>query len=339
QAFEPQLVEGKAIQLHPLVCEAFNADFDGDQMAVHLPLSAEAQAEARILMLASNNILSPAHGRPIATPSQDMVLGAYYMTFAEGADEAGTKPANGLVDNAREGKARIPLFANPAELEMALDNHEVHLQEWVLVRLRDRRVAVEDVVGDLDDEDILDGHVTSARGVRVLTTPGRVLFNEILPPEMPYVNQLVSKKNLADLVNRCADDYPRALTAQVLDQMKDIGFKYATIAGVTVSIGDVDAPPQKAEILAEHDEQAQRVESQFRKGVITDDERRQELVEIWTEATARVAKAMEDNFDRLNPIYMMANSGARGSFKQIRQLAGMRGLMANPKGEIIERPI
>jgi DNA-directed RNA polymerase subunit beta' len=339
QAFEPKLVEGKAIQIHPLVCTAFNADFDGDQMAVHLPLSAEAQAEARILMLASNNILSPAHGRPIATPSQDMVLGSYYLTYAIGVDEAGTKPEEGLLERALAGEEHIPSFSGPAEMEMALDNHEIDLQQWILVRLRDRRVAVTDVVGDLDGEEPVDGHVTSSRGVRVLTTAGRVLFSEILPPTMPFVNFLVGKKDLANLVNRCADDYTRAETAQVLDRMKDIGFKYATRAGVTVSIADVDTPAAKAGILAEHDEQAQRVERQFRRGVITADERRQELVEIWTEARSQVARAMEENFDRLNPIYMMANSGARGNMTQISQIAGMRGLVANPRGEIIEQPI
>jgi DNA-directed RNA polymerase subunit beta' len=340
QAFEPRLVEGKAIQIHPLVCAAFNADFDGDQMAVHLPLSAEAQAEARILMLSSNNILSPAHGRPIATPTQDMVLGSYYLTFAEGVGPDGDAPPMELLEQARKGEAKLPAFASPAELVMALDGGEVGLQDWVLVRLRNRAVNVSDVAGEVNEDDVVtDGVVTSSRGVRVLTTAGRVLFNEILPEGIPLVNGLVGKKELADLVNRCADDYTRALTAQVLDDMKDIGFQYATRAGVTVSIADVVAPPEKAQILAAHDEQAQKVEKQFRKGVITNDERKQELVEIWTEATNQVATAMEQNFHQLNPIYMMANSGARGNMTQIRQIAGMRGLVANPRGEIIERPI
>ncbi|MPZ87904.1 MAG: DNA-directed RNA polymerase subunit beta' [Nitriliruptorales bacterium] len=340
QAFEPKLVEGKAIQIHPLVCAAFNADFDGDQMAVHLPLSSEAQAEARVLMLSSNNILSPANGRPIATPSQDMVLGAYYLTFAKGADRTGKNPAEEVLAAARNGGGGLPSFSGPAELIMALDNRDVELQQWVLVRLRDRAVNVDDVVGEIDDnEEVHEGLVTSSRGVRLITTPGRVLFNEILPPQLPFVNELVSKKGLANLVNRCADDFSRALTAQVLDDMKDIGFRYATRAGVTVSIGDVSAPAAKAKILAEHDERAQGIERQFRKGVITDDERRQELIEVWTEATSRVATAMEENFDILNPIFMMANSGARGNMTQIRQIAGMRGLVANPRGQIIERPI
>ena len=339
QAFEPKLVEGKAIQVHPLVCAAFNADFDGDQMAVHLPLSAEAQAEARILMLSSNNILSPAHGRPIATPSQDMVLGSYYLTYAIGADETGSRPADGIVEAARNGDGGLPSFSGPAELIMALDAKNINLQQWVLVRLKDRAVHVDDLFGEDGAEEAVDGIVTSSHGVRLVTTPGRVLFNEILPAQLPFVNGLIGKKELADLVNRCADNFTRAETARVLDDMKDIGFAYATKAGVTVSIADVVAPAEKASILAEHDERARTVENQFRKGVITDDERKQELVEIWTEATQRVASAMEANFDQLNPIYMMANSGARGNMTQIRQIAGMRGLVANPRGEIIERPI
>ncbi|MGH8907160.1 MAG: DNA-directed RNA polymerase subunit beta' [Egibacteraceae bacterium] len=338
QAFEPKLVEGKAIQIHPLVCAAFNADFDGDQMAVHLPLSAEAQAEARILMLSSNNILSPAHGRPIATPSQDMVLGSYYLTFARGVDEAGTKPTDEIVEQGRAG--RLQCYTGAAELLMALDAKDVDLQHWVLARLKDRRVRVSDVVGSVDDLEIDDdGCVMSSRGVRVLTTPGRVLFNEILPGRVPFVNRLVGKKELADLVNHCADHYTRAETARVLDDMKDIGFRYATKAGVTVSISDVDTPPEKPAILAEHDERARVVEAQFAKGVITNDERRQELVDIWTEAKERVGQAMEANFDQLNPLYMMAHSGARGNMTQILQIAGMRGLVSNPRGQIIERPI
>jgi DNA-directed RNA polymerase subunit beta' len=341
QAFMPRLVEGKAIQIHPLVCAAFNADFDGDQMAVHLPLSAEAQAEARVLMLSANNILSPAHGRPIATPSQDMVLGSYYLTFAKSQDPEGRLAPEGLADGARNGDGSLQSFSGAAEVIMALDAKSVGLQDWVLVRLRDRAVRVEDVFDpdNLDPDDIVEGVVRTSSPVRVLTTPGRILFNEVLPDQMPFFNQLVGKRQLGDLVNRCADDYTRAETAVVLDAMKDIGFRYATKAGVTVSIADVDAPPEKAEILAFHDEKAQKVEKQFRKGVITNDERKQELVEIWTEATSKVAEAMENNFDQLNPIYMMANSGARGNMTQIRQIAGMRGLVANPRGEIIERPI
>jgi DNA-directed RNA polymerase subunit beta' len=268
-----------------------------------------------------------------------MVLGTYYLTFAEGADEQGSRPSDALVEAARGGDGGLPSFSGPAELVMALDAKDVHLQQWALVRLRDRAVRVRDVFGEVAEDEVRDGLVRSDRGVLVLTTPGRVLFNEILPPELPFMNQLVGKRELADLVNRCADTFPRFQTAKVLDDMKDVGFAYATKAGVTVSIADVDAPPEKAAILAEHDELAKRVEKQFRKGVITDDERKQELIEIWTEATNQVAHAMEQNFSRLNPIFMMANSGARGNMTQIRQIAGMRGLVANPRGEIIERPI
>ena len=338
QAFVPKLVEGKAIQIHPLVCKAFNADFDGDQMAVHLPLSSEAQAEARILMLSSNNILSPADGRPLATASQDMVVGCYYLTYADDSDE-GDEARDDLASRIRDGERRVKSFAGAAEIVMGLDAGNVGLQEWIVVRLRDKAVDVRDAFDDVDEESVADGLVRSASGVRVITTPGRVLFNEVLPADVPYVNGLVGSRQLADLINRCADNLTRAETADVLDKLKEIGFRYATRAGVTVSISDIDTPPQKAEIIAEHDELAAKVEKQFAKGIITADERKQEMVDIWTEATNKVARAMEANFDRLNPFYMMANSGARGNMTQLRQIAGMRGQVANPRGEVIERPI
>jgi DNA-directed RNA polymerase subunit beta' len=340
QAFVPKLVEGKAIQIHPLVCKAFNADFDGDQMAVHLPLSSEAQAEARILMLSSNNILSPADGRPLATASQDMVLGCYYLTYAEG-DVDGDRPTAELAAKIRAGDERVHAFSGAAEVVMALDAGTVGLQDWVIVRLRDQAVNVNDCFDEIDTDEVAvhEGAVRTQRGVRVLTTPGRVLFNEVLPSEVPYVNSLVGSKQLADLINRCADNLTRAATAQVLDNLKETGFRYATRAGVTVSVADVDTPSEKPAILAEHDEMARKVEQQFRKGIITADERRQEMVDIWTEATNQVAKAMEANFDRLNPFYMMANSGARGNMTQLRQIAGMRGPVANPRGEVMEQPI
>ncbi|MBW3606111.1 MAG: DNA-directed RNA polymerase subunit beta', partial [Actinobacteria bacterium] len=339
QAFVPKLVEGKAIQIHPLVCKAFNADFDGDQMAVHLPLSSEAQAEARVLMLSSNNILSPADGRPLATASQDMVVGCYYLTYAEDSDE-GDRARDDLAAQIREGERRVQSFSGAAEIVMALDAGDVGLQEWVVVRLRDKAAEAADVFDELDDDvEVIEGAARSPRGLRVVTTPGRVLFNEVLPAGVPYVNGLVGSKQLADLINRCADNLTRAETAIVLDRLKETGFHYATRAGVTVSISDVDTPAEKAEIIAEHDELAAKVEKQFAKGIITTDERKQEMVDIWTEATNRVAKAMESNFDRLNPFYMMANSGARGNMTQLRQIAGMRGQVANPRGEVIERPI
>ena len=295
QAFEPQLVEGKAIQIHPLVCTAFNADFDGDQMAVHLPLSAEAQAEARILMLSSNNILSPANGRPITSPTQDMVLGLYYMTMEREAELG-------------EGRA----FGSIAEAIMAHDQHSVSLQAKVKIRVK---------------------------GETLETTIGRALFNEALPDDFPFVDHDVTKKALGAIVDKLAEFYPKVTVAQTLDALKSLGFHWATRAGVTIGIEDVVTPPRKREILDGYETQADKVQSQYEKGLITDDERRQELIEIWTKATAEVGKEMEENFPRLNPVWMMVFSGARGNMMQIRQIAGMRGLVANPKGEIIPRPI
>ena len=297
QAFEPQLVEGKAIQIHPLVCTAFNADFDGDQMAVHLPLSAEAQAEARILMLSSNNILSPANGRPITSPTQDMVLGLYHLTMSR-EGELG------------EGRA----FSSISEAIMAHDQHSVSLQAKIKIRLDNSTETIE-------------------------TTIGRALFNEALPEDFPFVDLDVTKKQLGGIVDRLAEFYPKVVVAQTLDALKSLGFHWATRAGITIGIEDVVTPPRKKEILESYETQADKVQSQYEKGLITDDERRQELIEIWTKATAEVGKEMEENFPRVNPVWMMVFSGARGNMMQIRQIAGMRGLVANPKGEIIPRPI
>ena len=297
QAFEPQLVEGKAIQIHPLVCTAFNADFDGDQMAVHLPLSAEAQAEARILMLSSNNILSPANGRPITSPTQDMVLGLYHLTMSR-EGELG------------EGRA----FSSISEAIMAHDQHSVSLQAKIKIRLDGSNETIE-------------------------TTIGRALFNEALPADFPFVDLDVTKKQLGGIVDRLAEFYPKVVVAQTLDALKSLGFHWATRAGITIGIEDVVTPPRKKEILESYETQADKVQSQYEKGLITDDERRQELIEIWTKATAEVGKEMEENFPRVNPVWMMVFSGARGNMMQIRQIAGMRGLVANPKGEIIPRPI
>jgi DNA-directed RNA polymerase subunit beta' len=297
QAFEPQLVEGKAIQIHPLVCTAFNADFDGDQMAVHLPLSAEAQAEARILMLSSNNILSPASGRPITSPTQDMVLGLYYLTMVR-ENELG------------EGRA----FGSIPEAIMAHDQHSVSLQAKIKIRLTPTSETIE-------------------------TTIGRALFNEALPADYPFVDLDVTKKQLGSIVDRLAEFYPKVVVAETLDALKSLGFHWATRAGATIGIEDVVTPPRKKEILESYETQADKVQSQYEKGLITDDERRQELIEIWTKATAEVGKEMEENFPRVNPVWMMVFSGARGNMMQIRQIAGMRGLVANPKGEIIPRPI
>ena len=297
QAFEPQLVEGKAIQIHPLVCTAFNADFDGDQMAVHLPLSAEAQAEARILMLSSNNILSPANGRPITSPTQDMVLGLYYLTMVRDGELG-------------EGRA----FSSIAEAIMAHDQHSVSLQAKIKIRLDNSTETIE-------------------------TTIGRALFNEALPADFPFVDIDVTKKQLGGIVDRLAEFYPKVVVAQTLDALKALGFHWATRAGATIGIEDVVTPPNKQEILNGYEDSAEKIQIQYEKGLITDDERRQELIEIWTKATAEVGQAMEKNFPTINPVWMMVFSGARGNMMQIRQIAGMRGLVANPKGEIIPRPI
>jgi DNA-directed RNA polymerase subunit beta' len=314
QAFEPVLVEGKAIQVHPLVCHAFNADFDGDQMAVHLPLSAEAQAEARILMLSSNNILSPAHGRPLTTPTQDMVLGGYYLTYSETDLDAAS---------AEELDPRPQRFASEEEVERAVEEGQIQLQQPIEYRWH---------------------------AEIVLTTPGRVILNAEVdrsleesrgsePEERPFINRTLSKKEMDGFISELADRFGAHVIAGVLDKIKALGFHYATKAGITISKNDIIIPQSKDEILAGYEERVTNVEQLYERGLITEEERHEQIVNLWTEATEDVADAMEETLYELNPIYMMANSGARGSFKQIRQLAGMRGLMANPKGEIIERPI
>ena len=313
QAFEPQLIEGKAIQIHPLVCTAFNADFDGDQMAVHVPLSAEAQAEARVLMLSSNNILSPANGRPITTPTQDMVLGIYFLT-------------TGAVGALGEGRA----FSSIAEGMMAFDAKSLSLQAEVKIRISDGLPP--------ENWEAPEGWVAGDPFI-LTTTLGLALFNEALPSDYPFVNVKVDKKVLGLTVNRLAELYVKVDVAATLDKLKALGFYWATRSGVTISISDVVTPPGKAAILAASEEKADKVQKQYERGLITDSERRQELIEIWTRATDEVAKAMQENFPRTNPVFIMVDSGARGNMMQVRQIAGMRGLVANPKGEIIPRPI
>jgi DNA-directed RNA polymerase subunit beta' len=317
QAFEPVLVEGKAIQIHPLVCHAFNADFDGDQMAVHVPLSAEAQAEARILMLSSNNILSPAHGAPLATPTQDMVLGIYFLTYSHAPIEE--------VDPA-EFETKPHPFRTAQEAEVAYERGLVKLHDWAEYRRA--------------------GHE------HFLTTVGRILFNDRIeralaealgdeydPERYEFVNRSLKKKDVNEMVSDLVEAYGAPAVARVLDAFKDLGFHFATQAGITISKNDIVSPPNKEEILDRYEEQATQIQGQYEDGYITAEERHEAVTERWDRATEEVAQAMEANLHELNPIYMMANSGARGSFKQIRQLAGMRGLMANPKGDIIERPI
>jgi DNA-directed RNA polymerase subunit beta' len=313
QAFEPQLVEGKAIQIHPLVCTAFNADFDGDQMAVHVPLSAEAQAEARILMLSTNNILKPADGKPVTMPTQDMVIGIYWLTR-----EKPDAPGAGRV------------FGGLAEALMAYDADELDLQAKVQVRLDN----VTPPRGFVPPEGWEPG-----KPLRLETTLGRCLLNETLPDDYPFVNFEVGKKQLSTIVNELAETYPKVEVAAALDALKDAGFHWATRSGVTISIEDVVAPPNKQDILDTYEQRADKVQREYERGLITDDERRQELIEIWTHATADVAQDMEKAFPATNPVWMMVNSGARGNLMQIRQIAGMRGLVSNPKGETIPRPI
>jgi DNA-directed RNA polymerase subunit beta' len=321
QAFEPVLVEGKAIQVHPLVCHAFNADFDGDQMAVHLPLSAEAQAEARILMLSSNNILSPAHGAPLATPSQDMVLGAYYLTYGPEAEELGK------IDPATHSP-RPHVYRTAQEAEWSYEHGVVKLHDLAEFRPLGRE------------------------GGHVLTTVGRIIYNDKIERALAealgdefnassyeFINRSMRKKDTTKLVDDLVQAYGAPTISLVLDAFKDIGFHYATQAGVTISKNDVQTPPDKQEILARYDEQLAVIEAQYENGEITQEERHEAVTKLWDRATNEVGEALYRHLDVLNPIYMMANSGARGSFSQIRQLAGMRGLMANPKGEIIERPI
>ncbi|HEX6198022.1 MAG TPA: DNA-directed RNA polymerase subunit beta' [Jiangellaceae bacterium] len=313
QAFEPQLIEGKAIQIHPLVCTAFNADFDGDQMAVHLPLSAEAQAEARILMLSSNNILKPADGRPVTMPTQDMVLGIYVLT-SERADQPGENRA----------------FSSIAEAINAFDLGQITTQTPIRIRLKN---IVPPAVWEAPE-----GWEPGAP-VTLTTTLGRALFNELLPDDFEYVNAVVDRKRLGTIVNELAERYPKVEVAATLDGLKEAGFHWATRSGVTIAVNDVSAPEEKQRILDEYEKKAQKVEKNFERGVISSGERREELIDIWTDATTKVDDAIKDAFDSQNSIDIMVNSGARGNWMQIRQLSGMRGLVANPKGETIPRPI
>jgi DNA-directed RNA polymerase subunit beta' len=324
QAFEPVLVEGKAIQIHPLVCEAFNADFDGDQMAVHLPLSAEAQAEARILMLSSNNVLSPASGRPIVTPSQDMVIGIYYLS--ERVDDA-------------KGAGRS--FVDLDEAVMAHEIGELSLHAPIRIRLGDLagdpeiHADLKPTLGTLLTEEPLDPTGLSE------TTLGRLFINQVLPEGFPFVDSVIIKAEIRRLIETVIERYPRSAVAETLDGIKDLGFRYATKAGLTIALDDVRTPVEKPAIIAEYEERADKVQGLFQKGVVTDEERRQELIEIWTEATEKVTEAMKGNLksEKFNALDMMVGSGARGNMMQVRQIAGMRGLVANPKGDIIPRPI
>src|SRR6187399_1152642 len=326
QAFEPVLVEGKAIRIHPLVCTAFNADFDGDQMAVHIPLSPEAQIEASVLMLSSNNILSPAHGAPIAIPSQDIVLGCYYLTKAKTG-------ATG------EGRA----FGNADDVMLALEAQE--LETLSPIRLRYTGL-LQDLTAARDDQDVLHTEVQEVTNKIINTTVGRVIFNEQVPKEMPFINGLLKKKGLQQLVQSCYLKFGLEKTVEMLDSLKHLGFTYATKSGLSIGIDDLIIPKEKGPLVAQARDEVIKVESQYLEGAITNGERYNKVIAIWSEATEEIANAMfgeMESIDRegrmFNPVYVMADSGARGSKQQIRQLAGMRGLMAKPSGEIIETPI
>jgi DNA-directed RNA polymerase subunit beta' len=313
QAFEPVLVEGKAIKLHPLMCTPFNADFDGDQMAVHVPLSSAAQAEARILMLSTNNIKSPAHGHPLNVPTQDMILGMYYLTT----------PRDGFPG---EGRA----FINFDDAINALDaGADVDIQAKISVRLeKDTQVAT--AFGQFEEY---------KAGQRLETTIGRIIFNQIFPDDYPFLNYVMNKSEVGRLVADIVDRYSGSQVPPILDGLKATGYHYATRSGVTVSVYDASVPPTKGKILADADARVAAIDEDYEMGLMSREERHRQVVDIWNEANEAVGTAMADNFDHFNPIYMMAFSGARGNIKQIRQLAGMRGLMSDPKGEIIDRPI
>ncbi len=305
QAFEPVLVEGRALQLHPLVCTAYNADFDGDQMAVHVPLSAEAQTEARLLMLASNNILNPKDGKPVCTPTQDMVIGMYYLTYMSEADRNIEHPH---------------AFSNADEAQMAYELRRVTLHEKILVKLK------------IKDKDQLIEKL-------IETSVGRTIFNEVIPDSLGYYNEVIDKKTLGNIVYDCYRLEGNAATAEMLDGMKRIGYKYSTRAGISVGVTDFEPPVEKAQILKEADMVVSGIEDDFQIGLITEDERHAQVVDIWNQATDDVTDALKASLSEENPVYMMATSGARGNFQQIRQLAGMRGLMADPQGRIIDLPI
>src|SRR5579883_499559 len=325
QAFEPVLIEGKAIQLHPLVCTAFNADFDGDQMAVHVPLSLEAQLEARALMMSSNNILSPANGDPIIVPTQDVVLGLYYMT-------------RDLVNVKGEGRS----FANVEDALLALEAGEVETLTRIRLRYTGRVIDLENAY---DDQDVLHTEPITVKNQFIETTVGRVILNDHLPKGMPFINGLLRKKGLGALVNYCYLRFGLDTTVQMLDEIKDLGFLYATKAGISIGIDDLVVPSSKAALVEAAEKEVIEVEKQYQDGAITHGERYNKVIAIWSNVTDRVADEMfqvleaQDKAGEMNPIYIMANSGARGSKQQIRQLSGMRGLMAKPSGEIIETPI
>ena len=313
QAFEPVLVEGKAIKLHPLVCTAFNADFDGDQMAVHVPLGNEAQAEARVLMLSANNIKSPAHGRPLTIPTQDMIIGMYFLT---------------TVRDGFPGEGRV--FASVKD---ALDEFEAGTGVDIQARISVRATRDMQIAKSFSDFE------TVKAGERFETSIGRIIFNNVLPEDHQFVNYVVNKKEIGRLIEECSNRYDVSEMPAILDGLKNAGYHYATKAGITVSVFDATMPPNKGELLAAADAKVDAIDEDYEMGLMSPEERHKQVVDIWNDTTEEIGEAMAANFDQYNPIYMMADSGARGNIKQIRQLAGMRGLMGNTKGGTIDRPV
>ena len=314
QSFEPVLVEGRAIKLHPLVCEAFNADFDGDQMAVHLPLSPEAQAESRYLMLSTNNLLKPQDGKPVATPRLDMILGSYYLT---------------MVLDGQKGEGKY--FKDPDEAIMAYENHDVGIHAKIFVRI------TKEINGELKSK-------------KIETSVGRIIFNQGIPQDLGFIDRKkdpfqyeidfpVMKKSMGTIIERVIRTHGLTESAEVIDYIKALGFKYSTLAGITFSMDDVQVPEAKKGLLAEADKKVENIRKQYARGLITDEERYNAVIDVWENTTKEVSNAMEDNFDELNPIYMMVKSGARGNMNQLRQIAGMRGLMASTTGKAVEIPI
>ena len=336
QAFEPVLVEGRAIKLHPLVCTAYNADFDGDQMAVHVPLSVEAQAECRFLLLSPNNLLKPSDGAPVTVPSQDMILGMYYLTLER--EDLNQKYEEDLLDAegnvvVAKGSSIMKVFKDEKEAILAYDNHEIYLQEVIKVRRA------------LEFDGVMETRI-------VQTTVGRIIFNEAIPQNLGYVDRtdeedkfryeidfLVDKKGIGKIINRCINRCGATETASVLDKIKSLGYKFSTRAALTVSVSDMEIPKEKQEFLDEAEGKVDLITKKFRRGLMTDEERHNKVIEAWNIANDKITTALLAGLGKYNNIYMMANSGARGSNSQIKQLAGMRGLMANPSGGIIELPI
>jgi len=295
QAFMPILVEGKAIQIHPMVCPPFNADFDGDQMAAHVPLSNEARAESMVLMLSVNNILSPANGEPVVVPSQDMVLGIYYLTSER-----------------EKSEKKVRFYNNTQDAILDYDYNFISLHTPIRVRINDKILK---------------------------TTVGRIIFNKSLPEDYRFVNKEIDKKDLIAIISDCIGKYPQSVVVETLDSIKESGFKYSTRSGLTIGIDDIDVPEEKAKIISNVEKKIEKIEDYYKQGMITEFERHQRLIQTWSQANESVASAMEKNFNKFNPVYMMATSGARGNIKQLRQLAGMRGLVANARGDIIDSPI